>query len=139
MKNEFETQEKGPRISPELLKEIQLAVLTMPLEDHEFLVENQKFILRVCPSKNDQGGMNGQSGEYFARGDAWVIYVWDDLPEKIQRVIIFHEIVEVYFLVTYSEEQSVAHEAALPYEEDFKKGLLSADEERQIQELRTQF
>ncbi|KKT56120.1 MAG: hypothetical protein UW81_C0040G0006 [Candidatus Giovannonibacteria bacterium GW2011_GWC2_44_9] len=139
MENKFEAREKIPEISKEALENIKSEVTNQPLEYRDFSIENISYTFIPCPSKNDEGETNGQPAEYNAQLNEWAIYIWEDLLEKIQKVLLFHEIIEIYFKEKYDMETTPAHNATLPYEEQFRKEILSEDEERAIQKLRNKY
>lgn len=141
MTNKLEDPGKTPEVSREALEGIKSQALSGSLESHEFTIENINYVLTPCPSKNGQGEVNGQPAEYHQHPDAntWEIYIWEDLPEKIQRVLLFHEIIEIYFREKYGTETTPAHNAVSPYEKEFVRGYISEDEERTTQELRSKY
>ena len=139
MEHKFEEREKIPEISKEVLENIKSEVTNQPLEYRDFSIEDISYTFIPCPSKNDEGETNGQPAEYNAQLNEWAIYIWEDLLEKIQKVLLFHEIIEIYFRAKYGMEKTPAHNATLLYEEQFRKELLSEDEERAIQELRSKY
>jgi len=139
MKNRFEAHEKIPEISSEILENIKSEVMDKPLEWRRFSIADINYALRTSPSKTDSGEVNGQPAEYYGQPDEWAIYIWEDLMEKIQRVLLFHETTEIYFRVKFGMEKTPAHNATLPYEEQFKKDLISEEEEKALQELRNRY
>lgn len=141
MKNSFEAREKIPEISAEILKNIESEAMNEPLEWRRFSIADINYALRTSSSKTSSGEINGQPAEYHQQHERneWAIYIWEDLMEKVQRVLLFHEITEVYFRVKFGMEKTHAHKATLPYEEQFKKELISGDEEKVLQELRSQY
>ena len=139
MKNNFETHERSPEIPLDILENIKVEAINGHLEWRRFSIKDINYALRTCPSKTKSGEINGQPGEYHAQAQEFAIYIWEDLMEKIQRVLLFHEITEVYFRKKHGMEKTPAHNATLPYEEQFRKELLSEDEEKSYQELRSKY
>jgi len=139
MRKNFELREKTPEIPQKVLENIKFEALSQPLKDRHFSIENINYALRICRSKNDKDEVNGQPAEYYAQPNEWAIYIWEDLMEKIQRVLLFHEITECYFRKKFGMEKTPAHNASLPYEKQIKKELLSEDEERVLKELKNTY
>jgi len=139
MRKNFELREKTPEIPQKVLENIKFEALSQPLEDRRFSIENTNYALRISRSKNDKGEANGQPAEYYAQPNEWAIYIWEDLMEKIQRVLLFHEITEIYLRKKFDMEKTPAHNASLPYDEQIKKELLSEDEEKVLKELKEKY
>lgn len=139
MEYKFEHKEEIPKIPNEILESFKSISTNQLIEDCNFDVDNINYALRICPSKNVYGNANGEPGEYVLQPNEWAVYIWEDLPENIQRVILFHEIIEIYFRDKHGLDQTPAHNATLPYEEEFKNKFLSDEEKKQIQELRKNY
>lgn len=142
MKNPGESRENkiepaSFEISPEILSDLTYRATNQPLEAGHFSVGNIKYGLSLAESKTETGEINGEPAEYFAHPNEWEIYIWEDLPEKIQRVLLFHEMTEIYLVVNLKKGVTFAHNATLSYEKDFKTGLLDEEEEKIIQKLRS--
>ena len=129
--------EKSPEIPKEVLQIITLEVVNNAIEDRDFSINEIHYALRLCPSKNTQNGeVNGKPAEYVLQPDENAIYIWDDLPEKIQQILLFHEVVEIYLRKSFELEETPAHNATLSYEKQFKKNFVSKDEENILKQLR---
>jgi len=83
--------------------------------------------LRTCPSRNPNGSPNGQAAEYHNPEGIWVVYLWEDIGEKIQRPLLFHEAVEICHR-EQGIEKTPAHNATMPWEKRFCDDYLTASE-----------
>lgn len=136
----FEYKEAVPEIPTKVLSEIKQEVLNNPLDWNDIEVDNIVYALRTCESINSRGETNGQPVEYHEQSGEWAIYIWDDLLEKVQRVLLFHEMVEIYFREKFGLEKTPAHNATLGYEEWFKKEIsLTPQEESSLRDLREKY
>ena len=128
--------------------EVSDLVKTIKLGDTDFELFDISYNLLLCPSKNERGYKNGEAADYYARSNDWNdknhkrnynfdIYLWEDIEEKIQRPLLFHEIVETYHITQGSEkgheeelEEMItrAHNTALTLEERFCEDYLTISE-----------
>ncbi|KKP93266.1 MAG: hypothetical protein US25_C0014G0009 [Candidatus Moranbacteria bacterium GW2011_GWE1_36_7] len=137
MNNIFESQTIQYEIPIEDLEKIKNLILNMPINDNDFSIENIKYTLRLCPSISKYGERNGQPAEYRKQIDKWVIYLWDDLREKIQKVLLFHEALEIYFVEKFGLAPGAqAHSAVLLHESNFVNQLLNEEEKIELSKLR---
>ncbi len=134
-----ETGENTPEIPRDILEDIKSEAFEGLLDWRNFVIRDIEFALRTCESKREDGGPNGQPAEYFFPEGKFAIYIWEDLLENIQRVLLFHEIVEIYLRVEHALPKNSAHNATLIYEEQFRKELLSEEEEALYQKLRSDY
>lgn len=94
-------------------------VKKIELDWTEFNLFNINYALRICPSVNPDGSKNGEAAEYtYQKGEEWAVYLWEDIPEHIQRPLLLHEIVEVYNR-NLGMDKTPAHNATMPREERF--------------------
>lgn len=131
--------ERIPEIPLHILEDIKCEAVEGLLDWRDFVINGIEFALRTCESKKDDGTPNGQPAEYFFPEGKFAIYIWEDLLENIQRVLLFHEMVEIYLRTEYALEKSSAHNVTLVYEEQFRKQLLSEEEEALYQKLRREY
>jgi hypothetical protein len=128
------TSEHLPRwveVPADILGNFEKHALFQPIEYDYFDVNEISFVL--IPHDNHE---DFSPGVYIpAPSGEWAIYVWKDLSEKFQRVILFHEMMEVYFSWKVGMEKSLAHKAALSYEDRFRKKVLNRKEEKEFREL----
>jgi hypothetical protein len=79
-----------------------------------------------APSKNGDGTPNGLPAEYAPQESGeWAIYIWEDLEEKIQKPLLFHEFVEVYHKAVMKIEKTPAHNATMSWEKRFCEEYLT--------------
>jgi len=134
-----EITENKFEISENVLEEIKKEV-NEPFEWRYFSIEDIDFALILSPSKNEDGTINGTPAEVYGQPGEFAIYIWEDLPENIQRVLLFHEIVEIYLYKTYHIENiRDAHLATLEYEDAFKRGVVSDEEDKQLKQFRIDY
>ena len=133
MEDRFKVNEP-PEIHPKIFGDINLFCKNQPIERSSFVIGDINYILIPSPSKTDQGEINGQPAEYHQSQNEWAIYIWEDLPENIQRVLLFHEIIEIYLRNKFGMETTTAHNATLPYESCFKNEIIFKENERNILE-----
>jgi len=108
-------------------KKVSKFVKTIKLEDDEFSLFGIDYALLICPSQNDDKSKNGEAAEYIRQPEEWVIYLWENIGEKIQRSLLFHEIVEIYH-VAQKMKQTPAHNATMPLEKRFCEEYLTSSE-----------
>ena len=95
----------------------------------EFELFGITYNLMTTPSENCDGSQNGEAAEYRAwEKYRWDIYLWEDLKEKIQRPLLFHEIIEIYNKVHTRMGDPQAHSAAMPLEKRFCNEFLTKEE-----------
>ncbi len=111
-----------------------------------FAIENIPFSFRPVPSVNPRTQLPNEAPAEFhynyahGMGWMWTIYIWEDLPEKVQRVLLLHEIIEVLFIKQHQLGSPQAHQATLPYEAEFIHLLdLTEDERKILEDLRKQY
>ncbi len=105
-------------------KEISNLVKTLKIEDKEFDLNGIPCNLLLCPSKNENNLQNGTAAEYHNPSRSYDIYLWEDIEEKIQRPLIFHELVEI----VYREDgfgKTSAHNETMPWEKKFCEDYLT--------------
>ncbi len=109
--------------------EVSDLVKTIELEDADFDIFDTEITLRMCPQRHPKTGeINGDAAEYFVQETGrFAIYIWDCLGEKIQRPLLFHELVEIYHR-TQGMEQTPAHNATMPWEKRFCEEYLTNSE-----------
>ena len=139
MEKRSENREDKFEIPSKTLQDIKTQTKNHPLKWRRFSIEQINFALRTSPSRDDSGDQNGQPAEYIHQPNEVAIYIWEDLPEKIQRVLLFHEIIEVYLRQTYGLDKTPAHTITLTYEDQFRKEILSDKEEKALKELRDRY
>ncbi len=125
---------RPPRITPEGLRAIKEAIST--IEAGSSFASNATFELNGeiyefinVPNSNEDGTSNGQPAEFFPpeRG-LWRIFIWEDLPANLKRLLLLHELVEIQFKKAGLE--NTAHGAAREYEKEFRERL--SPEERDL-------
>ena len=109
-------------------KETSELVKTIRLDYTNFDIFNIPCRLFPCSSINPQTGYpNGGPAMYANPSYTYDIYLWEDIPEKIQRPLLFHEIVEIYHR-KQNFEMTPAHNIAIIWEERFCYDYLSKEE-----------
>jgi hypothetical protein len=118
-------------------REVSDLVKTIRLDDTDFELFNIRYNLLFCSSKDKGGRKNGEAAEYIGRSNSdYDIYLWEDIGEKIQRPLLFHEIVETYHITQGSDKKhekleemiTRAHNATLPLEKRFCEDYLTSSE-----------
>jgi hypothetical protein len=138
MEQKKETIGKAPKIPEKVLGQIEAKALHGIEDFDHFELDGIPFLTFKSPQKNQDGSVNGSPAVYVSHPEGWGIYVWEGLPEKVESVLFFHEIIEVYQRVKFKMDQVAAHNAALSYEEVFIKKFLSAEERVQAERLRSE-
>jgi len=114
-------------------REVSNLVRNIELGWVDFEIDNIPYVLMTCESKSWDGSPNGKAAEYHHPEDVWAIYLWEDIGEKIQRPLLFHEIVEIYHR-EQEMEMTPAHNATMPWEKRFCEDYLTNVElERYLQ------
>ena len=111
-------------------KEVSDLVRNIKLDDLSFNLFDIYYFLRMCPHYNTETNqVNGHAAEYITPcdGNGFGIYIWNDLEEKIQRVLLLHEIIEVFHR-NQGMEATPAHDATIPWERRFRGEYLTASE-----------
>ena len=124
-------------------REVSDLVKTVKLDNSDnfpisFELFNINYNLLFCPSKDEDGHEDVVVAFYAARSKDWNdrkhkrsynfdIYLWGDIGEKIQRPLLFHEIVETYH-ITKRMEATEAHNTTLPLEKRFCEDYLTSSE-----------
>ena len=110
-------------------KETSELVKKIDLNGRDFNLFEIDFFLRICPHHNPVlDGRDGKVAEYTQRREGnqgFIIYSWGDLGEKIQRPLIFHQVVEIYHLEKEKMEKNEAHRATIPWEKRFCQEYLN--------------
>jgi len=99
----------------------------MEIESTYFDILGLGCTLWTCPSKDSDGNLNGLPAEYQIPEGIWTVYLWEDIGEKIQRPLLFHEAVEIYHMEE-GIEKTLAHNAAMFWEKRFCKDYLTDSE-----------
>lgn len=125
------------KLSPEELVVIETTALSIPLETGTFEINGIKFFLGMTESVNQETGKpNGNPAEYHHPSDSWDIYLWDDMPKNVTRIMLYHELIEIgYRLLGYGAE---AHGLALEHENNFLKHF-GAEEAAAVKKIREQY
>lgn len=127
-------------LTSEEIKLIHDAVLAHPLDQSGFTIAGIHFDHWPAPYLNSNGTVNEPPATYHARSRNSVeIIIWEDLPEKVRRAILFHEVVECMYLIKVQwgdENRAIAHNYAINEEKSFISGLdLSPEEKLQLESI----
>ncbi len=106
-------------------KEVSELVKSIELKDQKFNLFGMEYELIIgLPEKY---GYKEPAVYHFTDKERCGIFLEKNLDEKIQRPMLFHEIVEVYHR-TLKMKGTPAHNAALPWEEKFCEEYLTKSE-----------
>ena len=111
-----------------LYKEVSDLVKNMKIKRQHFEFSGIKYVLIPCSSRDPNGNPNGLPAEWAYPEGSPVIYLWEDIEERIQRPLLFHEIAEVYYILSTNLKRKQAHEKALQLERRFCEEYLTKDE-----------
>lgn len=100
------------------------------IDYNQFDLFDLSYNLLLSPSGNDDGSQNGLPAEYACPNNdlEWDIYLWEDIKEKIQRPLLFHEVIEIYNKRIAHMDEIPAHNAAMEAEKRFCSEFLTKQE-----------
>jgi len=104
-------------------------VKNMKIDYETFELFDISYVVLGVPSRNDDGTVNGEPGDFSAHETGeWAIYVWEDLEEKIQKPILFHDIVDIYHMAAMGMDRAHSHNTTMPWEKRFCEEYLTPSE-----------
>ncbi|MFH1332498.1 MAG: hypothetical protein ABIH63_04425 [archaeon] len=110
-------------------REVSDLVRSLPIDWEDFDLFNTSYAVRAVPSKNEDGSPNGSPAEYDLHENGQCgIYLWEDIGEKKQRPLLFHEMVEIYHKVALDMSKIEAHNTTMPWEKRFCLEYLTPSE-----------
>lgn len=111
-------------------------VTNSEIKSSNFELIGINFSVRLIPSINKYGKQNGEPAEFFARPDKWDIYIWEDLSPSIQKILLFHELLEICFRNKYGIDEKTAHQDSERLQDSIAEKILDEREKIKLKELK---